>query len=473
MSFAAAENPASGPVAGGPRLSPADRRAFQQLIYQETGITLTDAKHELIASRLSGRLRQLRLPSYQAYLDLLKGSDAEGGELREMIDRITTNKTSFFRESHHFRWLRERLLAGARPRIWSAACSTGEEPVSIAITASETCGGGRIPLILATDISTRVLQQAQSGIYQSDRMEGIPPATLRRHFLRGRGSRAGSYCVRQELRGQVDFRRLNLMREWDGVGRFDIVFCRNALIYFNRSDQEKLARRFARVLLPGGYLVLGHSENLAWLSDLFEPVGQTIYRLRTSGGRTAVQSPASSHGTARPALADVRIIVGQVASSRTPQVVSTVLGSCVSACLYDPVSKVGGMNHFMLPDGDCVNQPSRYGVHAMELLINEIMQLGGDRRRLQAKVFGGATSPSLGLSINRVAERNAQFVRDFLKAEGIPLVSERLGGELPLEVRMETATGRVLTRTLDPGRFGEDAPAPIPVTRPAGDVTLF
>jgi chemotaxis protein methyltransferase CheR len=459
----------------GPRLTIRERQEFQALIHRETGISLADSKHELIASRLSSRLRHLGLSSYGEYYRRVTEQDPDGTELRELIDRITTNKTSFFRERHHFDFLGQRartaLGPGGRLRIWSSACSSGEEPYSIAMTLADHGLRDLGATILASDISTRVLRQAETGVYDQERLEGIPAESLRRHFLRGKGSRAGQYRVRPELRQRIAFRRINLSApDWPIDARFDIIFCRNVLIYFGREMQERLLQRFAEVLEPGGHLVLGHSENLSWMSRLFQPVGQTVYRLVGAVAR----SPEPSRGAApEPAT---RIIVGQVKASRVPRVLSTVLGSCVAACLYDPVARIGGMNHFLLPEGDAGSAlPSRYGVHAMELLINEIMKLGGDRRRLQAKAFGGASSEALGLSVQRVAEQNAAFVRRFLAVEGIPLVAERLGGHLPLDVRLHTDSGRVQVRALDPAGFAQDPlPSPhSPVAAPGGAVTLF
>ena len=164
-----------------------------------------------------------------------------------------------------------------------------------------------------------------------------------------------------------------------------------------------------------------------------------------------------------------------MAANATTSEISPVLGSCVAACLYDPEARVGGMNHFLLPDGDAATQmPRRYGVHAMELLINEIMKQGGDRRRLVGKAFGGAHSPSLGDAGRRVAESNAAFVRRFLQVEGIPLLAERLGGEQPLEVRFETHSGWARVRALARAAFLEPPPtSSTAAPRGEGDVTLF
>jgi chemotaxis receptor (MCP) glutamine deamidase CheD len=202
----------------------------------------------------------------------------------------------------------------------------------------------------------------------------------------------------------------------------------------------RLFERFARQLAPGGYLFIGHSESLLGLSDLFERVEGTVYRLRqgATGGRTTPSTPRAEAATAR-------IIVGETYASGVPSTVSTVLGSCVSACLFDPVQRVGGMNHFLLPDGGPDGGASaRYGAYAMDLLINELMRLGADRSRLVAKVFGAAHTTGSA----EVSRRNREFVRQYLAREQIPVLAERLGADRGMELRFETHTGRARFRYL-------------------------
>jgi len=474
-------------------MSVTERRWFQQLIRRETGIALGDAKHDLIASRISRRLRVLGMSSFSDYYALVADRDPERAELRELIDCITTNKTSFFRENHHFEFLRREVLprvterSSRRLRIWSAACSSGEEPYSIAITLQEALGqNANRHQILASDISAKVLREAELAVYDESQVSELSRRQLERGFLRGRGRWSGRYRVRPELRSLVKFARINLNESsWPIEPGVDLIFCRNALIYFDREAQDGMLRRFADLLSSDGYLFLGHSENLTWLADLYERVGQTVYRVRQgaaqsrrkptdAGSLRGRPTEVRSRGTA-PALPRRRIALGEMAANATPSEISTVLGSCVAACLYDPEARVGGMNHFLLPDGDAATQmPRRYGVHAMELLINEIMKQGGDRRRLVGKAFGGAHSPSLGDAGRRVAESNAAFVRRFLQVEGIPLLAERLGGEQPLEVRFETHSGRARVRALARAAFLEPPPtSSTAAPRGEGDVTLF
>jgi chemotaxis protein methyltransferase CheR len=262
------------------------------IIRREAGIALGDAKRHLLVARLARRVRHLGLSSFGDYCRYLASLDPRGEERLRMVNCITTNKTDFFREAHHFAFLRERVVPealdrarGRRPRVrvWSAACSTGEEPYSIAITLRQALGPDAVDgvRVLATDIDTDVLRHAERGIYGKDRITAIPHHVLRECFLRGRGEWANHVLVRPELRRLVTFARLNLIDEpWPIRTRFDVIFCRNALIYFDPPTQRSICRRFARYLDPHGYLLVGHSESLLSLHDLYAPVRGTIYALR-------------------------------------------------------------------------------------------------------------------------------------------------------------------------------------------------
>jgi chemotaxis protein methyltransferase CheR len=450
-----------------PDLGEAEFRALGELIYTLAGIRLGPSKKALVASRLAKRLRALRLPAYADYLRLL--SSPEGSvEIPTFINCITTNKTEFFREAHHFDVLagevfpelRRRAAQGGsrRVRIWSSAASTGEEPYTIAMTVLEHFGprAGWDIKILASDIDTEVLRRCEEGIYTADRLDDVPEALRARYFLRGTGEWAGRYRVKPELRELLTFRRVNLIEpSWPFRGMFDVIFCRNVVIYFDRPTQERLFRRFSDVLHRDGWLIVGHSENLHWLGDLFEAKKGTVYRPKSAGSavpaaattrapvaaaeKTAAPSPRRSSSTF---VTDQKIHIGGVFAG-SGEIVRTLLGSCVSACIWDPKARVGGMNHILLPAGGGREEGcTRFGVNAMEVLINEIMKRGGDRRRLRAKVFGGARVLNLGAAAGNVAGSNVNFVRGFLVNEGIPIEAERTGGTSPLEVRFWTDSGR-------------------------------
>lgn len=257
---------------------------FQLLIYEQVGIKLDAPKKSLLTSRLGKRLRQLQLPSYQAYYDCVS---REGGEeeLTQLVDLISTNKTDFFREPGHFDFLREQVIPQVQStrslRIWSSASSSGEEPYTIAMTLTDA-----IPdrakwdiKILASDISTRVLAIAAGGIYDDERVAELPQDIVRRHFLRGKGEQAGKLKVRQHLSEMIAFRRINLMAPAFPIKTpLDVIFCRNVMIYFDRPTQATLMGKFYRYLRPGGYLFIGHSESLQWIEHQFTYVKPTIYQ---------------------------------------------------------------------------------------------------------------------------------------------------------------------------------------------------
>jgi len=257
---------------------------FQSLIYQQVGISLDTPKKTLLTSRLGKRLRELQLPSYQAYYDRVSGKGGEE-ELTRLVDLISTNKTDFFREPVHFDFLREHVLPQVQAtrtlRIWSSAASSGEEPYTIAMTLNDAIPDHtRWDLkILASDISTRVLAKAASGIYDQERVEQLPQDVVRRHFLRGKGEQVGKLKVRRHLAELISFRRINLMAPAFPIRTpLDVIFCRNVLIYFDRPTQAALMGKFFRYLRPGGYLFIGHSESLQWIEHQFTFIKPTIYQ---------------------------------------------------------------------------------------------------------------------------------------------------------------------------------------------------
>jgi chemotaxis protein methyltransferase CheR len=453
-------------------------QTIRELIYREAGISMSDAKRALVCSRLAKRLRHLNLHSHGEYLDYLATQDPAGVERQLMINCLTTNKTDFFREPHHFEFLRQvifpevkRRAAQGRPRrlrIWSAGCSMGDEPHTIAMTILEHFGSlhGWDVRILASDINTDVLRTAEQGIYPLERIAFMEEELKCRYFLRGTGRWDGFCQVRPEVRRLVTFRRINFMdNPWPIHTRFDVIFCRNVIIYFNAQTQQQLLPRFAEHLAEDGHLILGHSENLHWLSRLFVSCGNTVYQRRAGANLPVAESPlplsrlrqtnaalqqSGEAGRTVGRLPRHEIIAGEYFASREPVEICTILGSCVAACLFDPVTRIGGMTHFMLPyHATDLTVSARYGIHAMELLINEIMKMGGDRRRFQAKVFGGANMfRCQGMTMD-VGKRNAKFIREFLAAENIPIVAERLGGENPLRVHFSSDTGKALVKVLE------------------------
>jgi chemotaxis protein methyltransferase CheR len=259
-----------------------DFSALRALVKEHTGIHLSEQKRELVYGRLSRRLRALGLESFRTYRELLEKN--EGDELVQFCNAITTNLTSFFREAHHFQYLREQLLSpraadprGARRlRIWSAGCSTGEEPYSLAMTIHEALPDVRRwdVRILATDLDTDVLARGARGLYDEDRVRNLSPERIERFFRR----QGAGFAVRDELKDLISFRELNLMHTLPMKGPLDAIFCRNVVIYFDKDTQRQLFARIAQLQGPGDILCLGHSENLFRVSDDYTLVGKTVYR---------------------------------------------------------------------------------------------------------------------------------------------------------------------------------------------------
>ncbi len=263
-----------------------DFQQIRKLVLEHTGICLSEIKHDMIYSRLARRLRQLNLSSFKEYLDLLQQSDSD--EIGNFINSVTTNLTSFFREQHHFDYLKKTLLpqimrlnADTRKiRIWSAGCSTGEEPYSLAITVKETIPDnlGWDVKILATDLDTNVITTGSEGVYSQDRVNGLSSSILKRWFYKGNGSRSGFVRASSELKDMILFKQLNLMGSWPVKEGVDIIFCRNVVIYFDKPTQSILFDRYANILRSDGYLFVGHSETLYKVSDRFKLLGKTIYQ---------------------------------------------------------------------------------------------------------------------------------------------------------------------------------------------------
>jgi chemotaxis protein methyltransferase CheR len=269
-------------------MSPTDFDKLKEFIYTESGIKITDVKKSMLEGRLQKRLRSLKMRSFSQYCDYLFSPQGIENELIHMIDQVTTNKTDFFREPEHFHYLVSKVVPEfARSKrhaiIWSAGCSSGEEPYTLSMVMKNYIDmGGRISfLILATDISTKVLEKAKLAIYEYERIAPIPSAMQKKYLLRSKDKAKNLYRVVPELRKYVQFRRLNFM---DGDFGFrekvDVIFCRNVVIYFDKPTQEKLLNKFCNCLSPDGYIFMGHSETLFGMDVPLVQVAPTIYRRR-------------------------------------------------------------------------------------------------------------------------------------------------------------------------------------------------
>lgn len=273
------------------KLSDTDFNRLSQYIYSNYGIKMPDSKRQMLQARLQKRLRANDLGSFEDYCNLLFAGEQGGQELIHMIDVVSTNKTDFFREPNHFEFLKTVALgaltrnSSAPLKLWSAGCSSGEEPYTIAMVVNEFLGlGSRIDFsILGTDISTSILKKAVNAIYTEERISGIPLELKKNYFLRSKDSEKKLVRIVPRMRNKVRFQRLNFMDpDYPAVPRdFDIIFCRNVLIYFDKPTQERVINRLCAHLKPGGYFFLGHSESIMEMKVPLKQIKPTIYQKLT------------------------------------------------------------------------------------------------------------------------------------------------------------------------------------------------
>jgi chemotaxis protein methyltransferase CheR len=257
-------------------------RKISEIVYRSSGINLKKGKEALVRARLAKRLRARGIFNVQKYLDYIE-SDEGSQEQALFIDVMTTNKTSFFREVEHFYYLRDQVLPtlkGHRLRFWSAACSSGEEPYTLAVWLREHMPDidSRDVLILATDISRRMLDKARQAVYPAQTLESLPSAQFKKYFTKLDSQPAESYRVVESIRKMVRLAWLNLLEPWPMKGPFSVIFCRNVMIYFDRATQQQLIHRFYELLEPGGYLFVGHSEGLSSINHDFRYMRPATYR---------------------------------------------------------------------------------------------------------------------------------------------------------------------------------------------------
>jgi chemotaxis protein methyltransferase CheR len=260
---------------------------FSKLVFDQSGIYLKSEKKELLNARLGKRLRKCGFDSFEAYYNHVV-NDTSGEEIIQLLDSVSTNFTSFFREKAHFDYLTatvlpELLKSAAETRklsFWSAAGSSGEEPYTLAIVINDffAKNPGWNCSVLATDLSTRVLNIARNGVYDMNRVASLPPEVLKKNFMKGTGKGSGYAKVKDHIRNMVTFQRFNLMHRFTWPEPFQVIFCRNVMIYFNKKTQEELVAKFYNCLEPNGYLFIGHSESLSSIKHSFTRVAPTVYR---------------------------------------------------------------------------------------------------------------------------------------------------------------------------------------------------
>lgn len=273
---------------------------ISRLVYQISGIDLHEGKEELVKARLIKRLRHLKIYDFNQYLKYI-ANDKSGIEIGAMVDILTTNKTNFFRESEHLDFLKNEIIPswGKGPiRIWSAGCSSGEEPYSIAIVLSETIPNidNRDIKILATDISDRMMERAREGIYDEESLKTMSLQLKHKYFHKTNTGPGHKYRVNAKLQYLISFAKLNLMESWPMKGPFDVIFCRNVMIYFDRPTQENLVKRFWHLLREGGYLLVGHSESLSFLAHEYRYLMPAVYQ-KIKKSHQALKKQAGSKRT--------------------------------------------------------------------------------------------------------------------------------------------------------------------------------
>ncbi len=259
-------------------ISEREFQLFQQLMYRTTGVALTEAKKTLVVGRLSSRLRQLGLPDYATYYRYVTQGD-DPNELQRLIDVLTTHETYFFREERHFQWLAQwaRQRSTTAPRLWSAACSSGEEVWTMAMVLADTLGTAARWSILGSDISAQVVAQARAAHYDDARTRGLPDAMRRKYCLKGVGRQEGTFLIDRSLRDHAEFEVRNLLEIPADVQAFDVIFLRNVMIYFDPPTKKRVVENLLSQLKPEGYLVVGHSESLNGLAPNLVSVQPTIY----------------------------------------------------------------------------------------------------------------------------------------------------------------------------------------------------
>jgi chemotaxis protein methyltransferase CheR len=419
----------------------------------------------VLEDRLKRRMAKLNLASCSEYCKYLFADDRSNAEeLIQLIDVVTTNKTDFFREKAHFDFLQGKVLPDLRTRIgdnrelliWSAGCSRGEEPYTLAIVLNEykEAHPGFRFRILATDISTTVLDKAESGIFPSDVVAPVPPHLIKKYFMRSRNHDSNLLRVIPELREMIEFRRLNLMEEFGIAELVDAIFCRNVAIYFDQSAQKQLFWKFSRQLVDGGYLFLGHSESLHHMDVPLTPVAPALYKKTASRPK----KQASKIGTD---LQIVHLEPGEVHFARNPVLLKTILGSCIGVAFWNPVQGVGALCHGVLPKcpkGITGKEGYRYVDFAIRDLAKQFEDCGAHRADLQVKVFGGADVLS-GYSTDpqraTVGQQNCQTALEVLQDENLTLLVSDIGGSVGRAIQFDTGSGEVRLRRLIPSTHGD------------------
>ncbi|MDY0091911.1 MAG: CheR family methyltransferase [Candidatus Vecturithrix sp.] len=429
---------------------------FSEFIEAEVGIKMPPVKKTMLQARLQKRLWKVGISTFDDYYQYVFSPEGRELELPNMIDVVTTNKTDFFREPKHFEILTQRILPELLARegaerqimIWCAGCSTGEEPYSLAMVLHDYAQQVRRFdfLILATDISNKVLEKARLGIYEEEMSIPIPALFRKRYLLKSKDDNKKIVRVVPEIRSLVKFRKLNLIRPDFGFREnMDIIFCRNVIIYFNRSIQEQVIGRICSYLNPGGYLFTGHSETLNGMKLPVKTVAHTVYQ-REMDVPLAEQLPII---TLKPA---------EMFVSERPTIVRTVLGSCVAVTMFDSQHGVAAICHALLPESDTLStheeeKPNSYKYvdSVIPLMLKKLRNYGANPQDLEVKLFGGADM--LGartgkIGFQSVGKLNIEAVIQAIQSHGLRLKTSDVGGVFGRKILFYTHTGEVLLKRI-------------------------
>jgi chemotaxis protein methyltransferase CheR len=434
---------------------------FSKFIQTELGIKMPETKKTMLQARLQKRLWKLGITSFDEYCDYLFSHEGMENEVSHMINVVTTNKTEFFREPKHFEYLVERALPdlierkGLRDRfmVWCAGCSTGEEPYSLAMVLNNFAE--QVPefhfLILATDISTKVLEEAKLGIYDQERIKPIPKWMRKRYLLKSKEKERELVRISPELRAFIRFRRLNFMNRNFGLREsMDIIFCRNVIIYFDRPTQETVLNRICSYLNPGGYLFTGHSETLNGMNLPLVPVSHTVYQ------QAATTSRASE-------LPVVYLKPAELCVTDKPTIVRTVLGSCLAVTMFNRRLGVSAICHALLPQYDPKDlsnnhflEKLKYVDYVIPKMLAKMKSYNIKPEEIEIKVFGGADMLNTQAEQARnqpVGRLNVETAIKVLEAEGLRPKTSDVGGTFGRKIFFYTHTGEVLLKRLKSGVF--------------------
>lgn len=430
--------------------------SFSTFIQTELGISMPAAKKFMLQSRLQKRLQALGIETFEEYHDYVFSPAGRERELSHLISRVTTNKTDFFRDPHHFEYLTQeafpRVLRrkgrGIPVKIWSAGCSTGEEPYTLAIVLSEL----KIHLpelrfsILATDVSENVLEKAELGIYPLEKIEPIPNTLRAKYFLRSKEKPTELVRVTPEIRALVTFRQLNLMDQDFGIRESqDIIFFRNVLIYFDRTIQQMVLDRLCRYLKPGGYLFTGHSETLNGFDLPLRPLAHTIYK-KIVKTYTEEELPI------------LQLNPGELLVTDKPAIVRTVLGSCIAITMFNRRLRVAAICHALLPRGmEQLPDEDHEGVlwkhvdTVIPEMVRQMQTYGIFPKEIEVKLFGGADVLISGegqYSNPTVGRMNVNVALRTIEAEQLQIRVSDVGGSRGRKIFFYTHTGEVLLKRL-------------------------